>query len=108
MLATKVLQTSVLQAKQYSPMIFSLLGKIYYENDEPLKAQEFASRAFREDKNNYLAAITLADVNYDNRKFEEALKYYKRAQKLTKDAEPDVGVAKTYLALEKDKKSQKL
>ena len=108
LLATKVLQTSVLQAKQYSPMIFSLLGKIYYENDEPLKAQEFAARAFREDKNNYLAAITLADVNYDNRKFEEALKYYKRAQKLTKDAEPDVGVAKTYLALEKDKKSQKL
>ncbi len=108
LLATKVLQASVLQAKQYSPMIFSLLGKIYYENDESLKAQEFASRAFREDKNNYLAAITLADISYDNRKFEDALKYYKKAQKLTKDAEPDVGVAKTYLALEKDKKSQKL
>ena len=108
LLATKVLQSSVLQAKQYSPMIFSLLGKIYYENDEPLKAQEFASRAYREDKDNYLAAITLADISYDNRKYEEALKYYKKAQKLTKDAEPDVGVAKTYLALEKDKKSKKL
>ncbi len=108
LLATKVLQSSVLQAKQYSPMIFSLLGKIYYENDEPLKAQEFASRAYREDKDNYLAVITLADISYDNRKYEEALKYYKKAQKLTKDAEPDVGVAKTYLALEKDKKSKKL
>ena len=108
LLATKVLQSSILQAKQYSPMIFSLLGKIYYENDEPIKAQEFASRAYREDKDNYLAAITLADISYDNRKYEEALKYYKRAQKLTKDAEPDVGVAKTYLALEKDKKSQKM
>lgn len=108
LLATKVLQSSVLQAKQYSPMIFSLLGKIYYENDEPLKAQEFASRAYREDRDNYLATIILADLNYDNRKYEDALKYYKRAQKLTKDAEPDVGVAKTYLALEKDKKSQKM
>ena len=108
LLATKVLQTAILQAKQYSPMIFSLLGKIYYENNEPLKAEEFASRAYREDNNNYLATITIASVNYDNRKFEEALKYYKKAQKLTKDAEPDVGVAKTYLALEKDKKSQKM
>ncbi len=108
LLATKVLQTAILQAKQYSPMIFSLLGKIYYENNEPLKAEEFASRAYREDKNNYVAVITLADISYDNRKFEEALKYYKRAQKLTRDAEPDVGVAKTYLALEKDKKSQKM
>ena len=99
LLATKVLQSSILQAKQYSPMIYSLLGKIYYDNDEELKAQEFASRAYREDNDNYLAAITLADVSYNNRKYEDALKYYKKAQRLTKDAEPDIGVAKTYLAL---------
>ena len=91
LLATKVLQSAILQAKQYSPLIFSLLGKIYYENDEPLKAQEFASRAFREDRDNYLA-----------------LKYYQKAKKLTKDAEPSVGMAKSYLALEKDKKSKKM
>ena len=108
LLATKVLQSSVLQAKQYSPLIFSLLGKIYYDNDEAQKGEEFASRAFREDKNNYLAAITLADLSYDDRKFEDALKYYQRAKKLTKDAEPSIGLAKTYLALEKDKKSKKL
>ena len=108
LLATKVLQSAILQAKQYSPLIFSLLGKIYYENDEPLKAQEFASRAFREDRDNYLAAITLADLSYDNRKYSEALKYYQKAKKLTKDAEPSVGMAKSYLALEKDKKSKKM
>lgn len=108
LLATKVLQSSVLQAKQYSPLIFSLLGKIYYDNDEAQKGEEFASRAFREDKNNYLATITLADLSYDDRKFEDALKYYQRAKKLTKDAEPSIGLAKTYLALEKDKKSKKL
>ena len=108
LLATKVLQTAILQAKQYSPLIFSLLGKIYYDNDEPLKAQEFAGRAYKEDNDNYLAAITLADLNYDNRKYDEALKYYKRAKRLTKDIEPSVGMAKTYLAMEKDKKSRKL
>ena len=108
LLATKVLQSTVLNAKQYSPLVFSLLGRIYYENEEPLKAQEFASRAFREDKNNYLASLTLADVSYDNRKYEDSLKYYKHAKKLTKDIEPSVGMAKTYLAMEKDKKSKKI
>ena len=108
LLATKVLQSTVLHAKQYSPLVFSLLGRIYYENEEPLKAQEFASRALREDKNNYLASLTLADVSYDNRKYEDSLKYYKHAKKLTKDIEPSVGMAKTYLAMEKDKKSKKI
>ena len=77
LLATKVLQSAILQAKQYSPLVFSLLGRIYYENDEPIKAQEFASRAYREDNNNYLAALTLADLNYNSRKYDISLKYYK-------------------------------
>ena len=33
LLATKVLQSSIIQAKQYSSLIFSLLGKIYYDNN---------------------------------------------------------------------------
>ena len=97
-----------MQAKQYSPLIFSLLGKIYYDNDEPLKAQEFATRAFKDDNKNYLAALTLGDVSFDDRKYNDALKYYKKAKCLTKDAEPSVGIAKTYLALDNEKKSKKL
>ena len=108
LLATKVLQGAILQAKQYSSQIFGLLAKIYYENDEPLKAQEFAQRAYREDKKNYHATITLADLAFDERKYEESLKYYKESRKLTKESLPVVGIAKSYLALEKDKKSKKL
>lgn len=108
LLATKVLQSSIIQAKQYAPQIFALLGKIYYDNDESLKAQEFAQRAYKEDSRNYLAAITLADLSFDERNYEDALKYYKAAKKLTKNAAPSVGIAKTYLALEQDKKSKKL
>ena len=65
LLATKVLQSAILQAKQYAPQIFALLGRIYYENDEPLKAQEFAQRAHRDDNKNYLAALTLGDLSFD-------------------------------------------
>ena len=106
LLATKVLQSAILQAKQYAPQIFALLGKIYYDNNEALKAQEFAQRAFKEDNRNYLAALTLADLSFDERKYEDALKYYKTAKKLTKNTAPSVGIAKTYLALEQDKKSK--
>lgn len=108
LLATKVLQSTILQAKQYTPQIFALLGKIYYDNDESLKAQEFASRAYREDKKNYMAALTLGDISYDDRKYEDALKYYKTAKKLSRDSAPSVGIAKSYLALENEKKSKKI
>lgn len=108
LLATKVLQSAILQSKQYAPQIFALLGKVYYDNDENLKAQEFAQRAFKEDNRNYLAALTLADLSFDERKYEDAMKYYKTAKRLTKNTAPSVGIAKTYLALEQDKKSKKL
>ncbi len=108
LLATKVLQSAIIQAKSYTPQIFGLLGKIYYENDEPFKAQEFAQRAYKDNSKNYHAVMTLADTYYDDRKFEEALKYYKEAKKLTKESAPSVGIAKSYLALEQKKKSEKL
>lgn len=108
LLATKVLQSAIIQAKNHAPKIFALLGRIYYENDEPIKAKEFAQRAYKDDRKNYISTLTLADVLYDDRKFDEALKYYKEAKKLTKDAAPSVGIAKTYLALAQDKKSKKM
>lgn len=109
LLATKVLQSSILQAKEYAPKIFGLLSRIYYENDEPLKAQEFANRANKEDSKNYLANLTLADLNFDERKYEEALSYYKIAQKANKDTHiPTIGIAKSYFALNKSKKTKKI
>ncbi len=108
LLATKVLQSAILTAKQYAPQIYALLGKIFYENDEPIKAEEFAMRAYKEDKHSYMAAITLADVNYDKRKYQDALTYYKKAKKLTKDIKPQVGIAKSYLAMEKPDKAKNI
>ncbi len=109
LLATKVLQASILQAKSYAPQIFGLLSRIYYENDEPLKAQEFAERAYKEDSKIYLALLTLADLHFDERKYEEALSYYISAKKVNnKESAPIVGIAKSYIELNKTKKSQKL
>ena len=108
LLAVKVLQSAILQAKEHSADIFALLGKVYYDNNEPLKAQEFAQRAYRENPKTYLAALTLADLSYDGRKYDDSLNYYKEAKKLTKEAAPSVGIAKSYYALEQNKKSKKV
>ena len=108
LLATKVLQSAVLTSKQYSSDIFALLGRIYYENNEPQKAEDFASRAYREDKHNYLATLTLADISYDSRRYTESLSYYKKAKSMTKDVAPQVGIAKSYLALSQSKKAKKI
>ena len=108
-MATKVLQSAILQAKQHSSLVFGLLGRIYYENNEVLKAQEFAQRSVKDDSKNYLANLTLADLAFDEKKYDEALEYYRQAKKSDKkEVAPSVGMAKTYLVLNKDKKSKKL
>ena len=108
-LASKVLQSAILRSKEYAPMIFGLLARIYYENDEPLKAQEFAQRAYKEDKKNYLATLTIADLRFDERNFEDSLFFYKQAKKSDKKATaPIIGIAKSYLALDKEKNSKKI
>jgi len=108
LLAIKVLQSAILTSKQYSSDIYALLGRIYYENNEPQKAYDFATRAFREDKHNYLAVLTIADVSYDERKYNDSLAYYKKAKRLTRDAAPQVGIAKSYLALEQTEKAKNI
>ncbi len=108
LLAIKVLQSALLTAKQYSPDIYALLGKIYYENDDVLKSEEFAARAYRENKKNYMALITLADISYEKKDYESSLKYYKKAKKYTKDTAPQLGIAKSYLALNQTDKAKKM
>ena len=108
-LATKVLHAALLTTKQHNKEIFSLLGKIYYENNEIDKAEDFASRAFRENKRDYMSLLTLAEINYEKGRLETALEYFKKAKKAEKKAlSPQIGIAKTYLAMNQDEKTKKI
>ena len=108
LLAIKVLQSALLTSKQYSSDINSLLGRIYYENNEPVKALDYATRAYKSDKHNYLAALTLAAIKFDGKSYSESLEYYKKAKKLTKDVAPQVGIAKSYIELNQSDKAKKI
>lgn len=108
LLAVKVLQAAALSSKKYGNLIYSLLGRIYYENNELAKSEECSTKAYKEDKKNYLALLTLADLSFEKRNFEDSLSYYKKADKLTKSSIPQVGIAKSYLALQQTDKSKKM
>ena len=108
LLAIKVLQSALVNAKQYSSDINSLLGRVYYENNDPVKGLEFATKAYKEDRHNYLALLTLADIKYDEKQYKDSLSYYKKAKKCTKNTAPQVGIAKSYLALEQSDKAKKI
>ena len=108
LLAIKVLQSAGLTAKQYSSDIFALLGRIYYENNDPVKGYEFATKAYKEDKRNYIAVLTLADVKYDQKNYSDSLNYYKIAKRISRTTAAQVGVAKSYLALSQPDKAKKI
>ena len=107
-LAIKVLQGAIIQAKEYAPQIYGLLGHIYYENNELEKAQEYAQKAYKEDRKNYYAALTLGDLNYNEQQYERALNYYKSAKNKDNAVILSARKAKTYLYLNKNKKAEKI
>ena len=103
------MQGAILTSKQHNKELFSLLGKIYYENDETDKAEDFASRAYKEDKKDYMSLLTLANINYDKSRYATALEYFKKCNKLDKkELAPQIGIAKTYLAMGQDVKTKKI
>ena len=107
-LAIKVLQGAIMQAKEYAPQIYGLLGHIYYENNELEKAQEFAQKACKEDRKNYYAALTLGDISFNEKQYEKALSYYKSAKNKDKEITLSARKAKAYLNLNKNKKAEKI
>ena len=106
LLATKVLQTALIQAKQNSSDIYSLLGKIYYDNNELAKAKEFSMRAYKENHQNDIAILTLANLNYEEMNYKEALKFYKKAKH--SEIQSQIGIANSLLGLQKEEKSKKI
>lgn len=108
LLAIKVLQSAILVSKQYSSDIYALLGRIYYENNDPVRAYEFASKSYKDNKRNYIAVLTLADVKYDQKNYTDSLSYYKKAKKLSNTTASQVGIAKSYFALSKHDKAKKI
>lgn len=107
--AMRTLQSSISAKKKYNKDIYALLARVYFEMKEFEKAQDMAEKAINLDKNNVMALLVLGDVEYRNKNYEVALKYYTKASSKDKQLPmAQVKSAITYKALNKEQKSKEI
>lgn len=107
--AMRTLQGSVSAKKKYNKDIYALLSRVYFDMKEFEKAEDMALKACKIDKNNVMALLVLGDVEYRNKNFKEALKYYEKAvSNDKKNPLLQVKTALVYKNLSDDKKSKEI
>ena len=105
--AMRTLQGAVSAKKKYNKDIYALLSRVYFDMKEFEKAQDLASKSYKIDKNNVMALLVLGDIEYRNKNFKEALKYYEKAA--SNDKKNPISLVKTavvYKVLSDDKKAK--
>ena len=71
------------------------------------KAEDFANKAYDLNKRNITALLVLGDINFRNKNYKTALKYYESAASKEKISQiPEIKVAETYQMLDNEKKSK--
>lgn len=108
--AIRSLETALSSKKKsHTELVYALMSKIYLEMNEFEKASDTAKKAYKSDENNPLALITLGDLNYRDKNYKEALKYYKKAANQDKKSYiAYVKEAETYQELANVKKATEI
>lgn len=89
--------------------IYALMSEVYLSMAEFEKAADTAKKAYRINKNNPKALITLGDLSYTDKDYKKALAYYKKAACCDKKSyKPLVKEAQTYQNLANVKKVQEI
>lgn len=108
--AVRTLQTALSARKKGNvALIYGLMGEIYLSTNEFEKASDCAKKAYKANKNNAQALVTLGDLSYQDKNYKQALDYYKKASSADKKSyKPFVVQAKTYEKLSNDKKAKEI
>ena len=105
----KTLQGALSTKKKNNKDVYALISRVYFDMKEFEKAQDVAMKAYKIDKNNIMALLVLGDVEYRNKEYNEALRYYEQAVSKEKDsAIPLVKTAQAYKAIGNDKKAKNI
>lgn len=105
--AMKTLQSAISAKKKFNKDIYALLSRVYFDMKEFEKAEDMALKSIKLDRNNPMALLVLGDVEYRNKNYQEALKYYEKSA--SNDKKSPVALVKSavaYKALEQHKKSK--
>ncbi len=104
--ALGVLQTSISGKKNINKDVFALSAKVYFDMKEFEKAQDYANKSLDIDKNDVESLIILGDIETRNKNYNNAMKYYKKAQSKDKTFEADIKLAKLYVTLKEIQKAK--
>lgn len=108
--AVRTLQ-SALSAKRRNDhgAVYALMSEVYFDMAEFEKAADAAKKAYKINRNNPKALITLGDLKYMDKDYKSALVYYKKAAGYDKKSyKPLVKEAQAYQNLANIKKAEEI
>ena len=103
--ALRTLQGAISAKKKTNRLVYGLMSEVYYRQKEYEKAQNFADKSLQLGGNNLDAIMVMGKVNYRNKKYNDALKYFKA---LGTNTSAQVWTAMTYTALENTKSAKEI
>ena len=108
--AIRTLQSALSAKRKFNQgLIYGLMSEIYLSMNEFEKASDTAKKAYKINRNNPQALITLGDLSYNDADYKKALEYYKKAGSEDKKAyTPFVKQAQAYQKLANIKKAQEI
>lgn len=107
--ALRVLQSAVSAKKSSNKDVYALLSRVYFDMKEFEKAQDIALKAYKIDRNDVTSLLVLGDIEFRNKNYKAALKYYESAASNEKKSPlPMVKTAEAYQMLDKDKKAKEI
>lgn len=107
--ALRILQGAISKNNSRNAVLYSLMSRIYVKNGDFERANSVATKAYNYNLSNINTLLTLGDVAYENSKYKQALKYYKKAAKSRSSVtEAKLKLADTYAKLNNSKTSASL
>ena len=104
--SVRTLQGAFSGKKKHNKDVYALLSLVYYNMQDYEKASDSAQKACKIDGSNSIALMVLGDLQFREKDYKNALKYYKAAESNDKTTYIyPVKIAQTYEALGKEKKA---
>ena len=107
--ALRILQSAISKNNSKNALLYSLMSRIYIKNGDFEKANTVASKAYKYNVSNIDTLLSLGDIAYENSKYKQALKYYKKAAKSRSNVtEAKLKLADTYSKLNNNRTSNSI
>ncbi len=107
--ALRVLQSAISKNNSRNALLYSLMSRIYIKNGDFERANIVATKAYNYNLSNINTLLSLGDIAYENNKYKQALKYYKKAAKSRSSVtEAKLKLANTYSKLNNTKTSDSI